>query len=54
MLQHMKVVDSNGESAMDEDQWDAASTSQSLFMPVLALILLLDIYIAFAFEKRSR
>lgn len=26
MLQHMKVVDSNGESQMDEDQWEAAST----------------------------
>lgn len=26
LLQHMKVVDSNGESQMDEDQWEAAST----------------------------
>lgn len=25
MLQHMKVVDSNGESQMDEDQWEAAN-----------------------------
>ncbi|GJE97968.1 mRNA cap guanine-N7 methyltransferase [Phanerochaete sordida] len=37
MLQHMKVVDANGESQMDEDQWEAA-----------------NIYIAFAFEKRTR
>ena len=27
LLQHMKVVDANGESQMDEDQWEAASTS---------------------------
>ena len=25
LLQNMKVVDSNGESQMDEDQWEAAS-----------------------------
>ena len=25
LLQHMKVVDSHGESQMDEDQWEAAS-----------------------------
>ena len=25
LLQHMKVVDANGESQMDEDQWEAAS-----------------------------
>lgn len=37
MLQHMRVVDANGESHMDEDQWEAA-----------------NIYLAFAFEKRSR
>ncbi|KAI0075824.1 hypothetical protein K474DRAFT_1357328 [Panus rudis PR-1116 ss-1] len=37
LLEKMKVVDKNGESQMDEDQWEAA-----------------NIYIAFAFEKRSR
>ncbi|KAI0340167.1 hypothetical protein BDW22DRAFT_445562 [Trametopsis cervina] len=37
LLQNMRVVDANGESQMDEDQWEAA-----------------NIYIAFAFEKRSR
>ncbi|KAI0086653.1 mRNA capping enzyme-domain-containing protein [Irpex rosettiformis] len=37
LLQNMRVVDSNGESQMDEDQWEAA-----------------NIYVAFAFEKRSR
>lgn len=26
LLQRMKVVDSEGESQMDEDQWEAAST----------------------------
>ena len=30
LLLHMNVVDRNGESAMDLDQWDAASTSQAL------------------------
>jgi mRNA (guanine-N7-)-methyltransferase len=25
LLKKMRVVDENGESAMDEDQWDAAS-----------------------------
>lgn len=27
LLQRMKVVDSDGESQMDEDQWEAASES---------------------------
>lgn len=27
LLSSMKVVDSKGESALDQDQWDAASTS---------------------------
>ena len=26
LMVRMKVVDENGESAMDEDQWEAAST----------------------------
>ncbi|TFL06057.1 mRNA capping enzyme-domain-containing protein [Pterulicium gracile] len=37
LLERMKVVDADGTSSMDEDQWDAA-----------------NIYVAFAFEKRSR
>ncbi|KAK7693073.1 hypothetical protein QCA50_002638 [Cerrena zonata] len=36
LLERMKVVDKDGESQMDEDQWEAA-----------------NVYIAFAFEKRS-
>ena len=28
LMVRMKVVDSNGESAMDEDQWEAASTTE--------------------------
>ena len=30
LLQRMRVVDANGESQMDEDQWEAASTPISL------------------------
>ncbi len=30
LLQRMRVVDANGESQMDEDQWEAASTSVSM------------------------
>jgi hypothetical protein len=29
LLQRMNVVDANGESEMDEDQWEAASTTPS-------------------------
>jgi len=29
LLQRMNVVDANGETEMDEDQWEAASTSSS-------------------------
>lgn len=53
LMVRMKVVDDNGESSMDEDQWEAASMS-----PLLAaflkcsLFFCLDIYIAFAFEKK--
>lgn len=32
MLQHMRVVDANGESHMDEDQWEAASAYLSSSM----------------------
>jgi len=28
LMVRMKVVDSNGESAMDEDQWEAASANK--------------------------
>lgn len=51
LLQRMKVVSATGESQMDEDQWEAASTwfpaGAALLMTVSA-----DIYLAFAFEKR--
>ena len=52
LLQHMKVVDANGESQMDEDQWEAASA----YLVVLYLVFKVnnsvsDIYLAFAFEK---
>ena len=30
LLQHMKVVDADGASQMDEDQWEAASTLSSI------------------------
>lgn len=36
LLIRMKVVDSNGESAMDEDQWEAASTWAVFFYLVVA------------------
>ena len=54
LLVRMKVVDSKGESAMDLDQWDAASAwSRS---PTCAradrFCVLSDIYVAFAFQKR--
>jgi hypothetical protein len=54
LLIKMGVVDSRGESAMDEDQWDAASTSFSHLLIYFYFICLVisDIYIAFAFQKR--
>ena len=52
LLQHMKVVDANGESQMDEDQWEAASTSSWLKLPGCRLTSHLDVYVGFAFEKR--
>jgi mRNA (guanine-N7-)-methyltransferase len=54
MLQHMKVVDANGESQMDEDQWEAASTFSITVPVMITLTCCIDIYIAFAFQKRSR
>jgi mRNA (guanine-N7-)-methyltransferase len=37
LLQRMKVVDVNGESSMDEDQWEAASESTCTFAPYSVL-----------------
>jgi hypothetical protein len=51
LLVKMKVVDANGESAMDEAQWEAASTSVVLVFLGLKPICVLDIYVAFAFQK---
>ena len=52
LLQHMKVVDAHGESQMDEDQWEAASTCFLVADIVPKLTHLLeDIYLAFAFTK---
>jgi mRNA (guanine-N7-)-methyltransferase len=55
LLVKMGVVDAQGESAMDEDQWDAASTSFGfcvLLYFLLHVFVVSDIYIAFAFQKR--
>lgn len=52
LLQKMNVVDANGETEMDDDQWEAVSTSSPCTLRVLLLINLTDIYIAFAMEKR--
>lgn len=51
LLSAMKVVDSKGESALDQDQWDAASEyslSPWYFLVVLISIYSLDIYMAFS------
>jgi hypothetical protein len=55
LLKRMKVVDDKNESAMDEDQWDAASMlfligRRGTCSPIIPLP---DIYLAFAFEKTS-
>lgn len=34
LLQNMRVVDANGESQMDEDQWEAASALSALIVHV--------------------
>jgi mRNA (guanine-N7-)-methyltransferase len=52
LMERMKVVDSNGESSMDEDQWEAASMSIGLYGKYVLTYIRPDIYIAFAFEKR--
>ena len=36
LLQKMKVVDAQGESQMDEDQWEAASESQIYYFCILS------------------
>ena len=55
LMVKMKVVDTNGESSMDEAQWEAASASpffcSSHAWPWFFFLFGLDIYIAFAFEK---
>lgn len=54
LMVKMKVVDTNGESSMDEAQWEAASASPFFVSPILDddfFPLGSDIYIAFAFEK---
>ena len=56
LLQRMKVVDQNGETDMDEDQWEAASAC--LFsLPFLPFLPCADedadIYVMFALEKRE-
>ena len=48
----MKVVDANGESQMDEEQWEAASKFFLKIKNLWILNKMIDIYIAFAFEKR--
>jgi mRNA (guanine-N7-)-methyltransferase len=47
----MNVVDANGETEMDEDQWEAASTSSPAYYVSFANTQA-DIYIAFAMEMR--
>jgi len=39
LLERMKVVDSDGASAMDEDQWEAASALLFSFFPSAILVL---------------
>ena len=53
LLQKMNVVDANGETEMDEDQWEAASKSSLTFEFCFSLLIdTIDIYIAFAMQKR--
>jgi len=56
LLTSMKVVDSKGESALDQDQWDAASTfsiyARFQYIPI-ELVHCLDIYVGFAFRKKA-
>jgi mRNA (guanine-N7-)-methyltransferase len=54
LMVRMKVVDANGESTIDEDQWDATSTPYLSFIVyrMVPSTTQTDIYNAFAFEKR--
>lgn len=52
LMVRMKVVDANGESSMDEEQWEAASEPFLLCIRQCHLQWMSDIYIGFAFEKR--
>lgn len=45
LLGKMGVINEHGESAMDSDQWEAASEF------TICALLTLDLYMAFAFEK---
>lgn len=55
LMVRMKVVDANGESAIDEEQWEATSAFCSGYIsPSWRLTSFIDIYIAFAFEKREK
>ena len=40
LMVRMKVVDDNGESSMDEDQWEAASKSRPCGMSFFSLIII--------------
>jgi mRNA (guanine-N7-)-methyltransferase len=50
LLAKMGVVNAEGGSNMDEDQWEAAS--ESLYFLDLETLLTLDLYMGFAFQKR--
>jgi hypothetical protein len=62
LLGKMGVINAEGESAMTEDQWEAASESALTFSlsnkgglsswPVVSLELTADLYMTFAFEKQ--
>lgn len=51
LLRKMKVVDADGSSQMDPDQWDAASEPLFPFAKESAHSACADLYIAFAFRK---
>ena len=60
LLRRMKVVNEREESAMDEEQWDAAGASTpslcplhlgDVWSPCLTRILYAGVYLAFAFER---
>lgn len=54
LLQRMKVVDAQGESQMDEDQWEAASELCNIWTrecETNSSVTATDVYIGFAFEK---